>query len=118
MFNYHSLPLPTIAARLGRPVRPYPDPGLRRCSYFGWRWLGLDTLGFSRAQLGTQLGYFEAICGLFWKLVNAGKPLTDAGFGVVPGAELNRRHTDFQPCNRALQAIEKQAQPASLADEK
>jgi hypothetical protein len=31
------------------------------------------------------------------------------------GAELDRRHTDFQACDLPLQAIDKSGEPASLA---
>jgi hypothetical protein len=51
----------------------------------GWSWFGLVTLGFSRAQFGTQPGYFEGISGWFRRVLDARKPLTDAGLEVVPG---------------------------------
>jgi hypothetical protein len=51
----------------------------------GWSWVRLDRIRFSRAQLGTHLGYFEGISGWFWRVLNARKPLTDAGLEVVPG---------------------------------
>jgi hypothetical protein len=45
-----------LGTKAGPPSR---DPLLRLRSHLGWSWLRLDTLRFSRAQLGTQLGYFE-----------------------------------------------------------
>jgi hypothetical protein len=45
----------------------------------------LVTPRFSRAQLGTQLAYFEGISGWFWKLLNAREPLSDAALVLVPG---------------------------------
>ena len=51
----------------------------------GWSWLQLVTLGFSRAQFGTQLAYFEGISGWFWKLLKDREPMSDAGIGLVPG---------------------------------
>ena len=44
----------------------------------------LVTLGFSRAQLGTQLGYFEGFSGWFQELLKDRKPLTGADLEVVP----------------------------------
>jgi hypothetical protein len=52
---------------------------------FGFSWLRLATLRFSRAQPGAQLKCFKDISGWFWRLLKDRKPLLDAGFGVVPG---------------------------------
>ena len=54
-------------------------------SNLGWSWLRLVALKFSRAQLGTQLGYFEGFSSWFWRMLKDRKPLTDAGLKVVPG---------------------------------
>ena len=53
-------------------------------------------MSFSRAQFWAQQGYFEGISEVFGKWLNLRKCLTDLALEVVPGAELNRRHTDFQ----------------------
>jgi hypothetical protein len=47
--------------------------------YFGWSWLELDALRFSRAQFGIQLGYFEGIWEVSQKRLNLRKYLWDAG---------------------------------------
>jgi len=54
-------------------------------SHFGLRWLELDTMRFSRAQLGTHSGYFEGILKGFWRRLNGRKPLSDDGLELVPG---------------------------------
>jgi len=46
---------------------------------------GQATLRFSRAQLGTRLGYFERLSGWSWKLSLARNPLTEAVLKMVPG---------------------------------
>ena len=40
---------------------------------------------FSRAQLGTQPGYFGGISDWFWRLLKDRKPLSEEGLKVVPG---------------------------------
>ena len=52
---------------------------------FGFSWLRLATLRFSRAQPGTQPECFEGISGWLWRLLKDRKPLKDAEFRVVPG---------------------------------
>ena len=81
-------------------------------------WLELVALGWPRTQFGTHLGYFEGISEVFRERLNLRKGFKDAGFklacqpkpeakngcagrspkgeGWCRGAELNRRHTDFQ----------------------
>jgi hypothetical protein len=54
-------------------------------SHFGWSWLELGMLRFSRAQLGTQLGYLEAVSGRCRRRLFARKSVTEAGLEVVPG---------------------------------
>ena len=63
------------------------------------------TLGFSRAQLGTHLGYFEDISGRFWRILNGHKTLTKEGLGWCRGTELNRRHADFQSLPAAFSQV-------------
>jgi hypothetical protein len=69
----------------------------------GWSWLRLDRIRFSRAQLGTQLGHFEGFSGWFWRLLNARKPLKEAGLKVVPGGGIEPSTHGFS---------ERSAQPA------
>jgi hypothetical protein len=61
------------------------------CLYFGFSWLELVALGLSRTQFWAQLGHFEGISGLLWKLLYARKPFSDAGF--VGAGDGNRTHT-------------------------
>ena len=55
------------------------------CTDLTQSWLELAVVGLSRAQLGTQLGYFEGIWGWCWVELNARKVLTDALLELVPG---------------------------------
>ena len=77
----------------------------------------MDTLGFSRAQFGTQLGHLEGFSGWLWMLCNARKPLTDAGFEMVPGGGIepsthgfSERSTQPTKCSQLLTKSETCAQ--------
>jgi hypothetical protein len=54
--------------------------------HFGWSWLELDTLSFSRAQFGTHLGYFEGIGCWVRRLRDE---VIDAGCGILPAEVLD-----------------------------
>ena len=73
------LPHPLTNAKYwgDKPQKPWLD--------FGLSWFELVTLSFSRAQLGTQLGYFEGILGISRRGLNLRKCLSDAALAVVPG---------------------------------
>ena len=55
------------------------------CLYFGWSWLKLVTVSFSRTQFGTHLGYFEGISRMFGMRLDTRKSLSDADLELVPG---------------------------------
>jgi hypothetical protein len=68
------------------PDKPVlPDSNSAFYLYFGWSWLELDKVSFSRTQFGTHLGYFADISGVFPGGLNLRKCLWDAGFELVPG---------------------------------
>jgi len=64
----------------------------------GLSWLRLVTIKLSQVQPGTQLGRFEAFSSLLRNLLNARKPLKDAGLEVVPGGGIEPSTHGFSVC--------------------
>jgi hypothetical protein len=79
-----------------RQEQPFAEAALEIRSILvsvGWK---LATLRFSRAQFGTHWGILRVFRQFFWNAKICANPCWTRFWEWCRGAELNRRHTDFQ----------------------